>query len=134
MGMCKTAIISIPISMKDEQQIKESCISGISQLSKIMEIGLASEVYKKVLKECSYMNADYKDQISRAALSISLNCAEGIGKCRGYVVANYLIARGSAYEVWACLQVAPDELKRAILPSLEECIQLIEQRILNEID
>ena len=79
----------------------------------------AQEFYKRIvisiLKQ-NYIDYTVKDQLNRAALSISLNIAEGSGRhASGEKRHFYLIARGSVHECVAIIQtfknlqtIAPD--------------------------
>jgi len=64
------------------------------------------KLLRPVVAAVQIHDADLADQLKRAASSISLNLAEGMGSAKGNKQKHYSIARGSANEVRAAIQTA----------------------------
>lgn len=60
----------------------------------------------KVAEEIERRDSDLARQMRRAAASVALNTAEGMGNTAGHKRQRYQTALGSAREVMACVDVA----------------------------
>ena len=60
----------------------------------------------RVAEEIERRDADLARQMRRAAASVALNVAEGMGSMAGHKRQRYQTALGSAWEVSACVDVA----------------------------
>ena len=99
------------------------------ELLKLPEIEAAEKFVFHLQDLCSKVTEpSWWDQVYRASTSILLNMAEGLGKSRGYLTANYGVARGSAFESYAALSIGPEAF-RELLPELKNLIQLLETRM-----
>jgi four helix bundle protein len=96
------------------------------------------EVYRESIAFCGWVGellaeisgkASAKDQLDRASTSLPLNIAEGNGKFSSVDRARFLeIARGSAFECAACLDVlAVRKLvsPERILPAKEQLVRIV---------
>jgi four helix bundle protein len=60
----------------------------------------------KIAEEIELRDSDLARQMRRAAASVALNTAEGMGSTAGHKRQRYQTALGSAREVMACVDVA----------------------------
>src|SRR6187401_3462914 len=81
----------------------------------------------KIAEEIERRDSDLARQMRRAAASVALNAAEGMGSTAGHKRQRYQTALGSAREVMACVDVAKamryvGEIDVAILDRLDHVI------------
>ena len=66
---------------------------------------LALEFRRQVVRWLPLRRAELSDQLDRASISVPLNIAEGAGRSGRDRARHYTIARGSAVECLACLDL-----------------------------
>ena len=88
---------------------------------------LALQFRRIVVAWLPLKRAELSDQLDRASISVPLNIAEGAGRAGRDRVRHYMIARGSAVECLACLDLL--ELERSAPDTTEARVVIL--RLLN---
>jgi four helix bundle protein len=86
--------------------VAQSSSSRVLPHHKLLAYGVAKELLVAVVR-CSIRDAKLRDQATRAAQSVCLNCAEGAGRVtRADKARAFVVARGEALEAAAAVEIA----------------------------
>ena len=94
-----------------------TCLAPTASLHRFDAYRLALAFRSQVVRWLPLKRAELSDQLDRASLSAALNIAEGAGRTGRDQARHYAIARGSAFECLAVLDLL--ELETAPLNSRE---------------